>query len=98
MTTFYQTEGKATVVWDAEQDCALCEFANRQLETDDPRVIAKLEELGYPKQGQPLNYSDAEQMAQIDQINDTGDSGASPQEMAEKAAAPLAKPTRRAKK
>lgn len=36
-----------TTVWDADNDCILCQFENGELETSDKRVIEKLLKGGY---------------------------------------------------
>lgn len=47
--TFYQPRPFAAVVWDPQTDRALCEFDKHVLQTDDPKVIARLRELKYPE-------------------------------------------------
>lgn len=94
LTTFFQMDGMASVVWDGERDCALAEFSKRQYETDDARTIGILTKMGYPKRGMPTNYSEAEQMAQIEQHLGSNDAPApqTPQQMAEAVRASAPKP------
>lgn len=89
--TFYQLDGMASVLWDRESDRAIAEFTKRKFRTDDPDVIAKLQEAGYPSDAdKAADGNTMIQMEQIDTLNGgktpTTPEGLSPQEMAEAAA------------
>ena len=76
---FYGTGG--TIVWDKENDKALCQFVDGELETKDKRIIDLLTKAGYrsdevaetiegnPK-GQEVEAEQAE--AKTEEVNDEG--------------------------
>jgi hypothetical protein len=49
-TVFFQNRGMASVVWNPETSKPWAEFGKvGRFETDDPKTIEKLRELGYPE-------------------------------------------------
>ena len=77
---FYGTGG--TIVWDKENDKALCQFVDGELETKDKRIIDLLTKAGYRsddvgreteqgnEEGQEVEAEQAE--AKTEEVNDEG--------------------------
>jgi hypothetical protein len=50
---FFKLPHLASVVWNKDADRALAIFHDGECETEDPKVIKVLTEMGYPSEGEP---------------------------------------------